>query len=112
VISDNRIALPCGITDKTFSAGLCLITFGSSISVHNIAKSCTSTCIAFPPTDRTLLVPKPIFFAMDNETNRLPPKPKADGILYGLHEPEGERLTLFVCADKDGTEQFDFSVWH
>jgi hypothetical protein len=59
------------------------------------------------------LVPKPIFFAIDNaETGRLPPNPKTDGILYGLHEPEKERLTLFVCADKDGTKQLDFSVWH
>ena len=52
VISDNRIALPCGITDKTFSAGPCLSMLGSiSTSLIYFASKATDaagTCSAKP----------------------------------------------------------------
>ena len=44
VISDNRIALPCGITDKTFSA-VCLSKSAPLISVQNAHMSKDSTIV-------------------------------------------------------------------
>lgn len=58
---------------------------------------------------RRVFVP---FDDVETFDDRLPRSARGDVILYGFHEPEGERLTLFVGADEDRTKHVNLIVWH